>query len=76
MIDNEINNIPQEIVEVKTEEQKSSVRSPKDDSHVPTNQEIFSNLLQRMKHFYDVIALEDVEIIDSCVLCSKFEKIS
>jgi hypothetical protein len=47
MIDNEINNIPQEIVEVKTEEQKSSVRSPKDDSHVPTNQEIFSNLLQR-----------------------------
>ncbi|CAC5419517.1 FOXP2_4 [Mytilus coruscus] len=46
MIDSEIDSISQEMIEVKTEDQ-TSVHSPKDTSHVPTNHEIFSSLLQK-----------------------------
>lgn len=46
MNDSEIDSISQEMIEVKTEDQ-ISVHSPKDISHVPTNHEIFSSLLQK-----------------------------
>ena len=47
MVDTIIDNVPQETVEVNTEEEQSPVPSPMDHVPEPNRQEMFSNLVQK-----------------------------